>query len=67
MQRRGHERERPAGPALGFALIFTDFPLLYFDLQVRAQGEPANPGRSCRFWRPREFGRVVSRPAGAGA
>jgi hypothetical protein len=80
-----------AGPVLGFALIFTDFPLiwinllgslvfalfipyvtvgrtlLYFDLQVRAEEEPAKPQRSWRFWRPREFGRVVSRPAGAGA
>jgi hypothetical protein len=65
-----------AGPILGFALIFTDFPLiwinllgslvfalfipyvtvgrtlLYFDLQVRAEEEPARPRRSLRFWRP---------------
>jgi hypothetical protein len=78
-----------AGPVLGFALIFTDFPLvwinllgslvfalfipyvtvgrtlLYFDLQVRAEEEPIKPRRSWRIWRPREFGRVVSRPAGA--
>jgi len=66
-----------AGPVLGFALIFTDFPLvwinllgslvfalfipyvtvgrtlLYFDLQVRAEEEPAKPRRRPRrFWRP---------------
>jgi hypothetical protein len=80
-----------AGPILGFALIFTDFPLvwinllgsfvfalfipyvtvgrtlLYFDLQVRSEEEPAKPRRSWRPWRPRKFGRVVSHPAGAGA
>jgi hypothetical protein len=65
-----------AGPVLGFALIFTDFPLvwinllgsvvfalfipyvaagrtlLYFDLQVRAEEEPAPRRRLRRFWRP---------------
>ncbi|HET9676873.1 MAG TPA: hypothetical protein VFP21_05155 [Solirubrobacterales bacterium] len=64
-----------AGPILGFALIFTDFPLvwinllgslvfalfipyvtvgrtlLYFDLQVRAEEEPAKPRRLRRPWR----------------
>jgi hypothetical protein len=65
-----------AGPILGFALIFTAFPLfwinvlgsvvfalfipyvaigqtlLYFDLQVRAEEEPAPRHRLRRFWRP---------------
>lgn len=65
-----------AGPMLGFALIFTAFPLfwinvlgsvvfalfipyvaightlLYFDLQVRAEEEPARRRRLRRFWRP---------------
>jgi hypothetical protein len=64
-----------AGPILGFALIFTDFPLfwinvlgsvvfalfipfvavgqtlLYFDLQVREEEEPAKR-HHLRFWRP---------------
>lgn len=33
--------------------------LLYFDLQQRAESEPAKPRRSWRPWRPRRFGRVV--------
>jgi hypothetical protein len=33
--------------------------LLYFDLQARAEAEPAKPRRSWRLWRPREFGRVA--------
>jgi hypothetical protein len=37
--------------------------LLYFDLQVRAETEPAKPRRSWRPWRPRRFGRVVAVPA----
>lgn len=65
-----------AGPMLGFALIFTSFPLfwinvlgsvvfalfipfvaigqtlLYFDLQVREEEEPAVRRRLRRFWRP---------------
>ena len=45
--------------------------LLYFDLQARAEAEPAKPRRSWRPWRPRQFGRVVTeppgQPAGAGA
>jgi hypothetical protein len=43
--------------------------LLYFDLQVRAEAEPAKPRRSWRPWRPRQFGRVVEpapRPAPSG-
>jgi len=64
-----------AGPLLGFALIFTAFPLfwinilgsivfalfiplvaigqtlLYFDLQVREEEEPAKSHRLRRFWR----------------
>jgi hypothetical protein len=31
--------------------------LLYFDLQKRAEEEPAKPRRSWRPWRPRQFGR----------
>ncbi len=37
--------------------------LLYFDLQARAQTEPAKPPRSWRPWRPRQFGRVAGDPA----
>ena len=37
--------------------------LLYFDLQARAEEEPAKPRRSWRPWRPRQFGRVVADPA----
>jgi hypothetical protein len=37
--------------------------LLYFDLQARAEAEPAKPRRSWRPWRPRQFGRVVAEPA----
>ncbi|HWN72188.1 MAG TPA: hypothetical protein VNN15_00100 [Solirubrobacterales bacterium] len=72
-----------AGPILGFALIFTDFPLvwinvigsvvfalfipyvtvgrtlLYFDLQVRAEEEPAKPRRLPRPWRQRQPNPVV--------
>jgi hypothetical protein len=33
--------------------------LLYFDLQARAESEPAKPRRSWRPWRPRRFGRVA--------
>ncbi len=43
--------------------------LLYFDLQARAEREPAKPRRSWRVWRPRQFGRVVDpapQPAGSG-
>jgi hypothetical protein len=41
--------------------------LLYFDLQARAETEPAKPRRSWRVWQPRRFGRVVSEPVGAAA
>jgi hypothetical protein len=37
--------------------------LLYFDLQARAQTEPAKPRRSWRPWRPRQFGRIAPAPA----
>jgi hypothetical protein len=37
--------------------------LLYFDLQARAETEPAKPQRSWRPWRPRQFGRVIADPA----
>jgi hypothetical protein len=37
--------------------------LLYFDLQARAETEPAKPRRSWRPWRPRQFGRRVAEPA----
>jgi hypothetical protein len=37
--------------------------LLYFDLQARAEAEPAKPRRSWRPWRPRQFGRRVADPA----
>jgi hypothetical protein len=43
--------------------------LLYFDLQARAEEEPAKPRRSWRPWRPRQFGRVVDpspQPAASG-
>lgn len=33
--------------------------LLYFDLQARAETEPAKPRRSWRLWQPRRFGRRV--------
>jgi hypothetical protein len=33
--------------------------LLYFDLQARADAEPAKPRRSWRPWRPRQFGRIA--------
>jgi len=33
--------------------------LLYFDLQARAEMEPAKRRRSWRLWRPRQFGRVA--------
>jgi hypothetical protein len=33
--------------------------LLYFDLQVREEEEPAKPRRSWRPWRPRQFGRIL--------
>jgi hypothetical protein len=36
--------------------------LLYFDLQARAEEEPAKPRRSWRPWRPRQFGRRVAEP-----
>jgi hypothetical protein len=36
--------------------------LLYFDLQARAQAEPAKPRRS---WRPRQFGRIAPAQAPA--
>jgi hypothetical protein len=39
--------------------------LLYFDLQARADAEPAKPRRSWRPWRPRHFGRVPPTPAPA--
>ena len=38
--------------------------LLYFDLQARAETEPAKPRRSWRPWRPRQFGRTVTEPSG---
>lgn len=41
------------------ALCYT---LLYFDLQARAQTEPAKPRRSRRLWRPRTVGRVAPAP-----
>jgi hypothetical protein len=34
--------------------------LLYFDLQARAEAEPAKPRRCWRLWRPRQFGRRPS-------
>ena len=37
--------------------------LLYFDLQARAEEEPAKPRRSWRPWRPRQFGRRAAEPA----
>ena len=37
--------------------------LLYFDLQARAEAEPAKPRRSWRPWRPRQFGRIPPTPA----
>jgi hypothetical protein len=37
--------------------------LLYFDLQTRAEAEPAKPRRSWRPWRPRRFGRIPPTPA----
>jgi hypothetical protein len=37
--------------------------LLYFDLQARAEEEPAKPRRSWRPWRPRQFGRRVADPS----
>jgi hypothetical protein len=43
--------------------------LLYFDLQARAETEPAKPRRSWRPWRPRRFGRIVDpapRPTASG-
>jgi hypothetical protein len=36
--------------------------LLYFDLQARAETEPAKPRRSWRPWRPRRFGRIGAAP-----
>jgi hypothetical protein len=39
--------------------------LLYFDLQARAEAEPAKPRRSWRPWRPRQFGRIAPSPAPA--
>jgi hypothetical protein len=39
--------------------------LLYFDLQARAEVEPAKPRRSWRPWRPRQFGRIAPTPAPA--
>jgi hypothetical protein len=39
--------------------------LLYFDLQARAEVEPAKPRRSWRPWRPRQFGRTARAPAPA--
>ncbi len=36
--------------------------LLYFDLEARAESEPAKPRRSWRPWRPRQFGRRVLEP-----
>jgi len=37
--------------------------LLYFDLQARAEAEPAKPRRLWRPWRPRQFGRIAPTPA----
>jgi hypothetical protein len=52
--------------ALIFALLIPyvalGYTLLYFDLQARAETEPAKPRRSWRLWRPRTFGRVVPAP-----
>ncbi len=49
--------------ALVFALLIPYVALtetlLYFDLQARAESEPAKPHRSWRPWRPRRFGRAV--------
>jgi hypothetical protein len=39
--------------------------LLYFDLQARAEAEPAKPRHSWRPWRPRQFGRIAPTPAPA--
>ncbi len=38
--------------------------LLYFDLQARAEAEPAKPRRSWRPWHPRRFGRLETAPSG---
>ena len=50
--------------ALVFALLIPyvtlGTTLLYFDLQARAEREPAKPHRSWRPWRPRQFGRRVA-------
>ena len=55
--------------ALVFALLIPyvtlGTTLLYFDLEARAETEPAKPRRSWQPWRPRQFGRVVE-PAPAG-
>jgi hypothetical protein len=48
--------------ALLIPYVALGYTLLYFDLQARAETEPAKPRRSWRLWRPRRFGRVVSAP-----
>jgi hypothetical protein len=53
--------------ALVFALLLPYVAigqtLLYFDLQARAEQEPAKPRRSWKLWRPRQFGQRVGEPA----
>jgi hypothetical protein len=48
--------------ALLIPYVALGYTLLYFDLQARAETEPAKPRRSWRLWRPRSLGRVVSAP-----
>ncbi len=53
--------------ALLIAYVAIGDTLLYFDLEARAEAEPAKPRRSWRPWRPRKFGRVPDIAAGAPA
>src|SRR4029079_16462421 len=46
--------------ALLMPYVTAGHTLLYFDLQVRAEEEPAKPKRSWRPWQPRQFGRPVT-------
>jgi hypothetical protein len=43
--------------ALMIPFVTVGRTLLYFDLQARAEVEPAKPGRSWAPWRPKRFGR----------
>jgi hypothetical protein len=51
--------------ALLIPYVALAYTLLYFDLQARAETEPAKPRRSWRLRRPRTFGRVVPAPPAA--